>query len=310
MASTKLMASSASRNSNRRKSSAASSSSSSTMPNDLQNQQCSNNGSNNSSNLEATSMTVDGIFRNVYGDGQGTESNTLLNAEITLLDAAGAITPISDSEAATVTVSGIHPARRTVDDVWREIVEGKREQQRAAVAGCKEEAVDEIMTLEDFLVKAGAVEEEAVAVQRPVQGEVKVELGAERLSGGIFAFDTPYMATPQQSVQGFGNGMEVIGGGRGKRKTILEPLDKAALQRQRRMIKNRESAARSRERKQAYQVELESIAVRLEEENEQLLKEKEERTRAHYKQLIQKVIPVVEKRKPPRVLRRVCSMQW
>ncbi|XP_027772538.1 G-box-binding factor 4 isoform X2 [Solanum pennellii] len=281
MASTKLMASSASRNSDRRKSSAASSSSSSTMPNDLLNQQYSNNGSNNSSNLEATSMTVDGFLRNVYGEGQGTEA-TLLNANITLLDAAGAITPISDSD--TATVSGIPLVRRTVDDVWREIVEGKREQRRAAVAGCKEEAVDEIMTLEDFLVKAGAVEEEALAGEGPVQGEVKVELGTERLSGGIFAFDSPYMATPQQSVQGYGNGIDVIGGGRGKRKAILEPLDKAALQRQRRMIKNRESAARSRERKQAYQVELESIAVRLEEENEQLLKEKEERTRAHYKQ--------------------------
>ncbi|KAM3305683.1 G-box-binding factor 4 isoform X2 [Capsicum chacoense] len=297
MASMKLMSSSASRNSDRRKSSAVSSSSSSTIPNDMQNQQYSNNGSNNSSNLEATSMTVDGIFPNAYVESQG----------ITSLDAAGAIAPISDSE----TVPVMAPVRRTVDDVWREIVEGKREQRRAAVAGCKEEAVDEIMTLEDFLVKAGAVEEESVAMQGPVQGEVKVELGTERLSGGIFAYDAPpYMATPQQSVQGFGNGMEVIGGGRGKRKAMLEPLDKAALQRQRRMIKNRESAARSRERKQAYQVELESIAVRLEEENEQLLKEKEERTRAHYKQLIEKVIPIVEKRKPPRVLRRVCSMQW
>ncbi|KAK4340866.1 hypothetical protein RND71_039367 [Anisodus tanguticus] len=278
MASTKLMIS------DRRKSSAASSSSSSsTMPHDLE------YSNNSSSNLEANSMTVDGIFSN----------NTLLNTEISLLDAAGAVTPISDSETAITPVPAI---KRTVDDVWREIVEGKREQR------CKEEAVDEIMTLEDFLVKAGAVEEEAVA---PVQGEVKVELGTERLSGGIYAFDnTPYMAMPQQCVQGFGNGMEVIRGGRGKRKVVLEPLDKAALQRQRRMIKNRESAARSRERKQAYQMELDSIAVRLEEENEQLLKEKEERTRAHYKQLIEKVIPVVEKRKPPRVLRRVCSMQW
>ncbi|KAJ8541500.1 hypothetical protein K7X08_002316 [Anisodus acutangulus] len=310
MASTKLMGSSAQRNSDRRKSSAASSS---TMPYDLQNQQYSNNGSNNSSNLEATSMTVDGIFRNVYGESRGTESNTLLNAEISLLDAAGAITPISDSETVITPVSEIPiPAvRRTVDDVWRDIMEGKREQRRAAVAGCKEEVVDEIMTLEDFLVKAGAVEEEAVAGKGPVQGDVKVELGTERLSGGIYAFDnTPYMATQQQCVQAFGNGMEVIGGGRGKRKAVLEPLDKAVLQRQRRMIKNRESAARSRERKQAYQVELESIAVKLEEENEQLLNEKEERTRAHYKQLIEKVIPVVEKRKPPRVLRRVCSMQW
>lgn len=248
MASTKLIDSLASRNTDRRKSSAASSSSSSTMPNDLQNQQYSNNGSNNSSNLESTSMTVDGIFRNVYGESQGTETSTLLNADITLLDAAGAITPISDSE--TATVSGLPLVRRTVDDVWREIVEGKREQRRAAVASCKEEAVEEIMTLEDFLVKAGAVEEETLAGKGPVQGEVKLELGTERLSGGLFAFDNPYMATPEQSVQGFGNGMEMIGSGRGKRKAILEPLDKAAMQRQRRMIKNRESAARSRERKQ------------------------------------------------------------
>ncbi|CAN4081178.1 unnamed protein product [Withania somnifera] len=292
MASTKLMPSSAS---DRRKSSAASSSSSSTMPNDLL---YSTNGSNNSSNLEATSMTVDGIFRNI------TESNTLLNAEITLLDAAGAITPISDSETAPVMATVAPQVRRTVDDVWREIVEGKREHPREVVM--KEEAVAEVMTLEDFLVKAGAVEEEAVAVQ----GDVKVELGTERLSGGIFSYDASYMAPPPQSMQGFGNGMEVIGGGRGKRKAILEPLDKAALQRQRRMIKNRESAARSRERKQAYQVKLESLAVRLAEENEQLLKEKEERAKAHYKKLIEKVITVVEKRKPRRVLRRVCSMQW
>jgi ABA responsive element binding factor len=65
------------------------------------------------------------------------------------------------------------------------------------------------------------------------------------------------------SIVGFGNGVEVElvagsggggggGGGRGKRgrTVVMEPLDKAAQQRQRRMIKNRESAARSRERKQ------------------------------------------------------------
>ncbi|XP_060198589.1 G-box-binding factor 4-like isoform X2 [Lycium barbarum] len=242
MASTKLI-------SDRRKSSAASSSSSSTIPYDMQNnQQYSNNGS---ANLEATSITVDGIF---------SDNN---NTEITLLDAAGAITPISDSE------TPIPPVRRTVDDVWREIVEGKKR--------CKEEKVDEIMTLEDFLVKAGAVEEEDVVAGPAVKFE---QLG----SGGIYTFDnsndnnTAYMAAmPVQSVQG---GF----GGRGKRKVVVEQLDKAAIQRQRRMIKNRESAARSRERKQAYQVELESIAVRLEEENEQLLKEKEERTRSRYKQ--------------------------
>uniref|UniRef100_A0A2N9I5L2 BZIP domain-containing protein n=1 Tax=Fagus sylvatica TaxID=28930 RepID=A0A2N9I5L2_FAGSY len=101
------------------------------------------------------------------------------------------------------------------------------------------------MTLEDFLVKAGAVEEVQVD---------DMKMKEERLS---------------------------LSGVRAKRHrsssitNVLEPLDKAAQQRQRRMIKNRESAARSRERKQAYQVELESLAVRLEEENELLLKEKD-----------------------------------
>ncbi|CDP19627.1 unnamed protein product [Coffea canephora] len=182
------------------------------------------------------------------------------------------------------------------------------------------------MTLEDFLVKAGAVEESAVAAAAGVEGEVKVEAAAVAgTSGGMFAFDSPYMSR-QGSVESGGGlgyasagGLETMGsgglgggGGRGKRRasSLLEPMDKAAQQRQRRMIKNRESAARSRERKQAYQVELEAMAVRLEEENEQLLKEKAERTKERCKLLKEKVIPVVEKRRPARILRRVRSMEW
>lgn len=44
----------------------------------------------------------------------------------------------------------------------------------------------------------------------------------------------------------------MVGGRRGKRRAAPEnpPVDKATQQKQRRMIKNRESAARSRERKQ------------------------------------------------------------
>jgi ABA responsive element binding factor len=42
-----------------------------------------------------------------------------------------------------------------------------------------------------------------------------------------------------------------VGGGRGSRKrALLDPADRAVMQRQKRMIKNRESAARSRDRKQ------------------------------------------------------------
>ncbi|KAK7270422.1 hypothetical protein RIF29_23543 [Crotalaria pallida] len=203
---------------------------------------------------------------------------------------------------------------RTVDDVWREIVAGN------IPPDCKEEAPDDdLMTLEDFLVKAGAVGEDDNDDDDD-DDEVKMPMPmpmplTQRLSSGgsMFAYDPVYQGGGMESLEvvGFGNGVEGgvgggSGGGRGKRgRAVSEQLDKAAQQRQKRMIKNRESAARSRERKQAYQVELESLAIKLEEENDRLMKEKAEKRKERYKQLMEKIIPVVEKRKPPRLLRRV-----
>ncbi|XP_042486628.1 bZIP transcription factor 12-like [Macadamia integrifolia] len=117
---------------------------------------------------------------------------------------------------------------------------------------------------------------------------------------------------PQQpqidgSIVAFGNGVEGTGVIRGKRRVVDEPVDKVAQQRQRRMIKNRESAARSRERKQAYTVELESLVSQLEEENARLLKEQEDEKKKRLKQLMENVIPVLEKRRP-RALRRARSV--
>ncbi|XP_013592172.1 PREDICTED: ABSCISIC ACID-INSENSITIVE 5-like protein 5 isoform X1 [Brassica oleracea var. oleracea] len=57
------------------------------------------------------------------------------------------------------------------------------------------------------------------------------------------------------------------GGVRGRKSVTVE---KVVERRQRRMIKNRESAARSRARKQAYTVELEAEVAKLKEENEEL----------------------------------------
>ncbi|KAF6143999.1 hypothetical protein GIB67_017607 [Kingdonia uniflora] len=62
------------------------------------------------------------------------------------------------------------------------------------------------------------------------------------------------------------------GGLRGKRGGAVE---KVVERRQRRMIKNRESAARSRARKQAYTMELEAEVAKLKEEKEELKKEQE-----------------------------------
>lgn len=315
MASSKLFPSSNSRNSDLSRGSSSSSSSSASL---LKPQFFSNrarNYDNPSRNRPhtLTSMTVDGLLRNGYNSNP-TESSILLDAQITLVDSPNPSSlPMNTTTTTTTNSSAVidsnhnsssgAPPPKTVDDVWREIVSGERKE-------LKEEVADEMITLEDFLLKSGAVPVEDVKLPQ-----------TERLSGGVFSFD-PIPSTTFQaldkvegSIIGFANGVDLIGsggsGGRGKRgRAALEPLDKAAEQRQRRMIKNRESAARSRERKQAYQVELESLAVRLEEENERLLREKAERTKERFKQLMEKVIPVVEKRRPPRVMRRVNSMKW
>ncbi|KAI4378666.1 hypothetical protein MLD38_016114 [Melastoma candidum] len=64
-------------------------------------------------------------------------------------------------------------------------------------------------------------------------------------------------------------GME-MGGMRSRKRVVGGSVDKVVERRQRRMIKNRESAARSRARKQAYTVELEAELNQLKEENAHL----------------------------------------
>lgn len=258
MASSKVMASSNSRNSDLSRRSSSASSSAVRKPkapslSDQPQPQAHAHINNSSDHSGGTgkpllgSMTVDGFLRNVYDATPAAES-TLLDAQITLMEP----TPITSISAAADEMNagsiGSSNVPKTVDEVWREIVSGDRKE-------CKEEEPDMVMTLEDFLLaKTGAaeieVEEDVKSLPAPL---------TERLSsGGLFAFD-PISPGPLQaldkvegSIIGFGNGVEVIGGGgRGKRgRNVLEPLDKAAQQRQRRMIKNRESAARSRERKQ------------------------------------------------------------
>ncbi|XP_062176964.1 G-box-binding factor 4-like isoform X2 [Alnus glutinosa] len=177
---------------------------------------------------------------------------------------------------------------KTVDEVWKEIVTGSDNQREGG--GELEE-----MTLEDFLTKAGAVREEDVR------------------GGGVLAVvpGPGGFAVESSGAVGF-EGKVGVGRGRAKRRAVEEAVvDKATQQRQRRMIKNRESAARSRERKQAYTVELESLVTQLEEENARLLREEVDQNKERFKQLMQNLIPVVEKRRPQRrALRRVHSVHW
>ncbi|KAI3981217.1 hypothetical protein MKX01_041356 [Papaver californicum] len=101
------------------------------------------------------------------------------------------------------------------------------------------------MTLEEYLAKTGALGEE----------DVRIPTVVGPLTG--FVVDSAYPHGQIEvggSILGYGNGATMEGGrvvGRGKRRAVREHIDKVAHQRQRRIIKNRESAARSREKKQS-----------------------------------------------------------
>ncbi|XP_057421860.1 bZIP transcription factor 12-like isoform X2 [Lotus japonicus] len=155
----------------------------------------------------------------------------------------------------------------SLDDVWRDIV----------AAGTTAIAAEE-MTLEDFLTKTGAVREEDVRGLLPPPPPPP--------PSHFHLPPPPPSASDASSSLVTPNGVSAASVAKGKRRAIEEPVDKATLQKQRRMIKNRESAARSRERKQAYTTELEAIVQQLEEENARLMEEEAERNRQRLKQLV------------------------
>ncbi|TVU00813.1 hypothetical protein EJB05_48740 [Eragrostis curvula] len=85
-------------------------------------------------------------------------------------------------------------------------------------------------------------------------------------------------------------------------------VEKVVERRQRRMIKNRESAARSRARKQAYTMELEAEVQKLKELNEELQKKQEEMMEMQKNQVLEVVSnPYAQKK---RCLRRTLTGPW
>jgi ABA responsive element binding factor len=90
------------------------------------------------------------------------------------------------------------------------------------------------------------------------------------------------------------------------------PVEKVVERRQRRMIKNRESAARSRARKQAYTVELEAEVTELKEENKELRKKQEEMAEMLKKQIIEMMAPSMSQHleTKTRALKRTLTGPW
>ncbi|KAI4373118.1 hypothetical protein MLD38_011278 [Melastoma candidum] len=173
-------------------------------------------------------------------------------------------------------------SKKTVDDVWKEILHMKRGGEKKP----KEQppTLGE-MTLEDFLVKAGVfvgstsdkrttdVLNSSIGTQAPPQAQT---LPQPLQMGPFPMMDLPFddnhrlvLPSPLTGVL-----LDIRPCGR-KRGIPDDIVDKSIERKQKRMIKNRESAARSRARKQAYTNELENKVSCLEEENERLRKRKE-----------------------------------
>ncbi|CAK9165695.1 unnamed protein product [Ilex paraguariensis] len=148
---------------------------------------------------------------------------------------------------------------KTVDEVWRNIQHGQNMRIIEEINSQEKEPTLGETTLEDFLVKAGLFVAEASL------GQV---MGLDNaLTSPTF---TPQLGlSPSPSIDALSDTPTP------RRKRDAGDFEKTHERRLRRKIKNRESAARSRARKQAYHNELVSKVSRLEEENMKLKKEKE-----------------------------------
>ncbi|KAL6902231.1 hypothetical protein ACP4OV_005107 [Aristida adscensionis] len=161
--------------------------------------------------------------------------------------------------------------KKTADEVWRDIQGG--------AAGCLRPQ----MTLEDFLSRAAAPDAANAGcggagargwAQSPPAPAAPLGLHPAAVGRPV----------PRPLGVGAGPVLDALyPDGRGAaRKRAASPAGEAGgvaerstvERRKKRMIKNRESAARSRARKQAYTNELENKIARLEEENERLRKHK------------------------------------
>ncbi|KDO57342.1 hypothetical protein CISIN_1g0206972mg [Citrus sinensis] len=211
-------------------------------------------------------------------------------------------------------------SNKTVDEVWKDIRQKKSDDNQENEAQARQTSLGE-MTLEDFLIKAGAVNESttpgqnnsgpglevdsiatvqqnvsqhaqwmqyqlpSVQLQPQHQHQHQNNLMAVYMPTHTIQQSLPITANPVLDAQYPDNQMtmspsSLMGAlsdtqtpGR-KRVASGDVVEKTVERRQKRMIKNRESAARSRARKQAYTQELENKVSRLEEENERLRRQR------------------------------------
>ena len=173
------------------------------------------------------SMNLDELLQNVW-TAQGSKSVEIENENMSSSSSLQRQASLTLARA----LSG-----KTVDDVWREIQQGQKKRYGEEVKGQDREMTLGETTLEDFLVQAG--------------------LFAEASISPAVALDTMEATTPQSFQQKVGLSPSPSIGSLsdtptrpGRKRDAPDAYEKTLERRLRRKIKNRESAARSRARKQ------------------------------------------------------------
>ncbi|KAK6928955.1 Basic-leucine zipper domain [Dillenia turbinata] len=242
-----------------------------------------------------SSMNLDELLKNVWS----AEANQSMSLDIEAATGGGQSGLQRQSSGS---LSG-GLSKKTVDEVWRDIQQGQNKSSKEKSSHERQPTLGE-MTLEDFLVKAGVVAEPS-ADKKGIGPLVGVDANVTPFSqqGPWMQYPQNQFQHPQQTMMGacmtgqpipqpipigagpypenpvalssplMGSLSDTQTPGR-KRSAPEDIIEKTVERRQKRMIKNRESAARSRARKQAYTNELENKVSRLEEENERLRKRK------------------------------------
>ncbi|XP_068643948.1 ABSCISIC ACID-INSENSITIVE 5-like protein 2 [Aristolochia californica] len=196
--------------------------------------------------------------------------------------------------------------QKTVDEVWKEIVKQENGNASEEPSMQRQQTLGE-MTLEDFLVRTGAITMGSQGMLSNPRSVMKVDsmdgatqppdwlhyqmsainpqqlalLGSSiPVAGPVFGnpvSDDVYAEMPMSvsmpTASTTASDSQAVS--ERKRKFSDEMMEKSIERRQRRMIKNRESAARSRQRKQAYTNQLEQEVSNLRKTNQRLKKQAE-----------------------------------
>ncbi|XP_015970718.1 ABSCISIC ACID-INSENSITIVE 5-like protein 2 [Arachis duranensis] len=279
------------------------------------------------------SMNLDELLKSVFtaeaggcgGGGGGGQASSGLGSgtDANIQQQHAQLASVSSlNRQGSLTVSG-DLSKKTIDEVWRDMQRKKS----GGNSNNNDKKTKETpptfgeMTLEDFLVKAGVVAE-SFATEDNAMSRVDSNVASQHnVSDQVhwIQYQIPsvqpaphlqhnqhqkqqnnmiagYIAGPMSPSSLMGTLSDTQTPGR-KRVASGTVVEKTVERRQKRMIKNRESAARSRARKQAYTQELENKVSRLEEENERLKRQQE----------IEKVLPSEPPPEPKRQLRRTSS---